>query len=113
MHNRLIRTAQLALYPLLGVAALALVSRRKVLLRPKDLKAGRSYLLVPNHQSYLDIPMISACLPAGVLWRLGPGGLMLLTPIFGSRMRPLLAGTGFFPATQHSTYAYGLDMARL
>jgi 1-acyl-sn-glycerol-3-phosphate acyltransferase len=106
----LVQALQIAIWPLIKLVALGLAQQVRVELSSRDLRPGEQYVLYANHQSYLDIPMVSASLPMATLPRLLPVRFMLLNSIY-DRARWLLRPLGFFPAREHAHDAFGLEAA--
>jgi 1-acyl-sn-glycerol-3-phosphate acyltransferase len=109
-----VRRVQLCLYPVFRLASVFVIRSRRVELHAHQLDlAANRYVLVSNHQSGADFPIIGACLPMRVVWRLFPIRRMMYNAFFDARwLHRLNLATGVFPSEPHPIYPHGLAVAK-
>lgn len=112
--SRSVRRVQLALYPVARLASVFVVRSARIELRPEHVdRAVHSYVLVGNHQSGADWPVMAGCLPARTFWRLSPIWGMFYNTYFDIPwMLRFNLARGTFPSHPHPRYPYGLAAAR-
>jgi 1-acyl-sn-glycerol-3-phosphate acyltransferase len=101
------------LYRGLGIPAAVIFGRTvSTVLTPSDIDKAKSYLVVSNHQTWLDPSVITANIPL-TLWsvvgwpRAFANNRFFSVPLFGIFLRSI----GAFPAREHPRDPYGLAYA--
>jgi 1-acyl-sn-glycerol-3-phosphate acyltransferase len=97
----------------LGLVACALLVRRQnVTLKASDVHGNNKYVVVANHQTYMD-PWMVMSLISMTMWRqIGMPRALVANrffnyPVLGTYLRSM----GSFPAKPHPTDPYGLEYA--
>lgn len=85
---------------------------QNIQLAESDIEPGFRYIIVANHQTYLDPWMVLSRIPMNIWNKIGMPRAFVANrffgyPIVGSYLRSM----GSFPAKPHPTDPYGLDYA--
>ncbi len=100
-------------FPLYGLIARAMMRKKKLLLRPKDIDLTKKYVFVVNHQGLPDFFVVFFGMPANIHHLIGPYRFFIANRFFrNSILRWILLSFGGFPAKKHSSLEWGISAAK-